>query len=363
MDPQEHEMQTELKFASEPAEATEQIDSLESEVVIRNGDDASYAKREKLHPLKDSMNEETERETSSISKIEFSILKKLVLFEVGLMLFDMISDLCIVVSLYKESHFLLSFIGLFIDILPGLVTTLYMASNGYGFKSLSLLIHPWNVIWHCFWSFWSKAKEDADFHKRIFLFAKACQGLLESPLQIIFTLTLIAHGILQLPWKKEVRIQVEENSVDLSMLLSISFIFSLLVIIKDFTETASSMENSIKSTLISVQKFLTWIAYFSSAILFRLEVWVLLLVYFIEWTVPLIFGLMLLDLAIIWFLHRGKFTYSLVFDSIMSIIFPTSFTSTTNIENVEEGRLFMRRVHVAFGISGNIILCKYILHC
>ena len=302
-----------------------------------------------------------------LNRLEFGILSKLVLFEVALMLFDTASDMSIVVSLYNKGFLGLSLIGLFIDLLPGLTTTLYMSSNGYGWKSLLLLVHPWNIIWHCFWSFYSKPRSEAVFHKKIFMFSKACQSLLESPLQIIFTTTLIAHGVLQLPWKKEIRIQVKENSVDLSLFLSLSIIFSLLVIIKDFSQTTSSLEDSKNSRLTSIQKFLTWMAYFASAILFRLEVWVLLLVYYIELTSLLISAMFLLNLVIIYFLNKKNFSLKLVFDSVMSIVFPTAFTSTANINEdqpskIEEGRKFSRKVHITFGITGNLILCKLPIH-
>ena len=321
------------------------------------------SKREKSSAKETEGFRHSQGEINSVSKLGFGILSKFILLEIALMLFDTGSDLWIVKSLFEEEYILLPFIGLSIDILPGIVTALYMASDGHGWKSLLLLIHPWNVVWQCFWTFYSKTKKEAEFHKKIFMFAKSCQALLESPLQIIFTTTLIAHRILQLPWKRDLRIQLTDNSVDLSMLLSLSIIFSLLVIIKDFTQTAASIQVTNKGTLLMIQKYLTWGVYFASVILFRLEVWVLLLVYYGEMTTILIIFLIILNLVLIYFLHERKFTFGLVFDSLMSVVFPSAFTSMADIDRndatkVKEGRLFMRHVYMTFGITGTVILCK-----
>ena len=114
------------------------------------------------------------------------VLGKLVMFEVLLMLFDTASDFSILVSLFNEGYLSLFLIGLFIDLLPGFVTAAFMAtSNGYGVKSLLLLVHPWNLVWQSIWTFCSESKEKADFHRKIFLFAKGCFRLLNDSFTLI----------------------------------------------------------------------------------------------------------------------------------------------------------------------------------
>ena len=158
-----------------------------------------------LQTEQDNTNEMPVKEEDGNIQVKTSDFKEnmKVCFGVVLMCIDYISDVSILIKLLLNGHWKLFLIGLVIDLIIGPITALQMYSKGYGLKkSLTLIIHPVNIIRQSFLTL--KSSENSESHKQIFLIGKELQGLLEAPLQIIFTMTLIANNILQSPWSEDI---------------------------------------------------------------------------------------------------------------------------------------------------------------
>ena len=266
---------------------------------------------------------------------------------------DYASDMSILFTLLQKGHHNLFIIGLIIDLLPGPITAFQMYLNGYGWKSLTLIIHPINIIMQSLLTFCSS---NSDFHRQILLFCKEIQGLLESPMQIIFTSVLIAHRILPLPWEESVVYTTSFGfAINLSFLPFCSIIISLAMVIYNTSATVML----IKYDLYHIKKTLSWIIYLTSTILFRLEVWVLLWVYLVELAViPAI--LLLISNFICLYYIQDNLNFDPILGAILSLIFPTAYTrSMQDLDKIQEQMEFIKKVHMILALIGNFILSKY----
>lgn len=115
-------------------------------------------------------------------------------FGVILMLFDNASDVSILAALYARGLVSLCIVGVVIDLIPGPVAAFYMAWKGYGLKSLTLMFHPINGATQFILAFCRSTEEKCKGHRQILLLCKELQGLLESPLQVVFTTVLVIRG-------------------------------------------------------------------------------------------------------------------------------------------------------------------------
>ena len=124
---------------------------------------------------------------------------------------DIISGIVVLTELLKQNRISLFFIGLLIDLLPGPVAAIQFRMLGYsGWRCLSLLFHPFNIYFYSF-SVICRSK-CPDFSVRIADFAKEVQGILESPLQLVFTSTLIMLRYLNLINNLTTKLNIYVNS-------------------------------------------------------------------------------------------------------------------------------------------------------
>ena len=274
-------------------------------------------------------------------------------FGVIVMLFDNISDLSILFALYHRGYKALLGIGILIDLLPGPITACHMVSRGHGIKSLALLFHPLNIIIQSILTFCHKSEAKSNAHYQILLFVKKVQGLLEAPMQIIFTSALMAHGILPLPWETSLTYTMTSGRViNLSYLPSASIIMSLLVVIG-----ISCLEVVTKFNRDNIQIVISWLIYFSSTILFRLEVWTLLFMYLVEFNIIILIGTLAINFTIFYKLQKKQNMLDMepLMGSILSVVFPAAYTTNIHMSiNCEVE--FDKKIHMLLTLMGNCLL-------
>ena len=119
------------------------------------------------------------------------------------------------------------------------------------------------------------------------------------------------------------------------------------------------MENIREFTLRNVQKALSWMVYFSSTVLFRLEIWILLCAYLVEFVAPIILAQLVINFSAFCFLQRDVIKFDPVLGTILSLVYPTAYTRCThNFDSAESERRFNKEVHTLLAIAGNIMLSK-----
>ncbi len=103
---------------------------------------------------------------------------------------DHISDFLVLAELWLRGSASLFVTGLVLDLLPGPVTAVQFGRFGHPWwKCLLLLFHPINLYVHT--ALAECTHYEAAFSSQVALYAMDVQGLLEAPMQLIFTLTLV----------------------------------------------------------------------------------------------------------------------------------------------------------------------------
>ena len=239
---------------------------------------------------------------------------------------DFVSDMVVLYKLLKGDHWELFLVGLLFDLLPGPITALQMYLHGYGLrKSLALLVHPLNILMQSFLVFHECSTEKAELHKKIFTIAKECQGLLEAPLQIIFTFTLMANRILPLPWDEAeafVYVNAHGHRTNLSFIPLFSALLSILMVIYKVANTVTVFEYLEKFDIDNLGKGFNWLYYLVSTIPFRLAVWVLLWTYLAENTIVIVVILLAVNFFCIYFMQE-KLNFDPILGAFISLMFPT----------------------------------------
>ncbi len=119
-----------------------------------------------------------------------------------LALADHATDLALVWDLFGRGHRAIAAAALAVDLFPGPVTAVQFLRLGYGWKrSLLLLFHPANFYVHSVISqcrarrrqgSGSEEKEEEEsFSARVALYSREVQSLLEAPMQMVLTMTLM----------------------------------------------------------------------------------------------------------------------------------------------------------------------------
>ena len=114
----------------------------------------------------------------------------ILLARVLLSILDHLTDLLVLLDLWRRDRAALAAVGAALDLLPGPVTAAQFLRLGHPWWKCGLLLfHPANFYVH---SAISRCCPDASsFSRQVAQYARECQGLLESPMQLIFTMTLI----------------------------------------------------------------------------------------------------------------------------------------------------------------------------
>ena len=201
-----------------------------------------------------------------------------------------------------------------------------------------------NAYIHAFIVMFTKApKEAKEFSLRVISYSHDCQGLLESPLQLIFTATLICLDVLPTPYEKtrEEQQWVLENSFGATLnisfvpLLSIAFSFISIMV------NTIQANNIIGAQGLGLRRTLTWILYLSTTILFRVQIWVLLCS-FLEFKSLVIFGVIFLFNFLVFNFYEHQLPMDSFLGSFYSLAFPCA--SLMSILEATETNVNLKKV-------------------
>ncbi len=105
---------------------------------------------------------------------------------------DHVSDFLVLFFLGRQGLFAFLLAGVCIDLLPGPVTAAQFFRRGHPWwRCCLLLFHPINFYLHSALGAWyGSGSEAGKFSAEVALYSREAQGLLEAPMQLIFTLTL-----------------------------------------------------------------------------------------------------------------------------------------------------------------------------
>ena len=229
----------------------------------------------------ESSHEPSEFDSKESSEITEDSTSRQLLF-IGLLLstFDHVSDALLIYSIWSKGLWDLALICLSVDLLPGPVTVLQFWTNGHGFlTSLQLICHPLNIYLHTAKVVFSKERQF--FSEKVIGYSKECQGLIESPLQLIVTLALMYSDVIPLPgdtassWTNSYG-----QKFDLSWLPFVSMMFSFLSVIFNAGQNLGAFQN-LKTEMERVSAHLLFLI---STVMFRVPAFVFIGIYTAEFS-------------------------------------------------------------------------------
>ncbi len=110
-------------------------------------------------------------------------------FKIAVGTLDHISDYLVLYSLWRRGLHKIFVAGLMLDLLPGPVTAAHFSRQGHAWwRCLLLLFHPANLYVHLILS---QVLADGAFSELVVAHSRQAQALLEAPMQLVFTLTLV----------------------------------------------------------------------------------------------------------------------------------------------------------------------------
>ena len=267
---------------------------------------------------------------------------------------DHLSDLPVLATLYAEGYTRLFWVGVAIDLLPGPVTAYQFFLLGFRREWIFLLLHPLNVFVYTFLALCKLSDRVTNFSRRVVAYCHESQALLESPMQIVFTTSLICHGILPLPWDKGTTFSNSfGNEINLSWFPLVSIVFSLASIVFNAGGTVNLLENLLSSNF---KRTSTWLLFLLSSVLFRLEAWTLLATYLAEFVVIIVIVTFAINLITLIF-TQGIIKLDPLITATYSLIFPITFMkSVYEATVIEEEIRLVKQIHRLLALSGTTIL-------
>lgn len=267
---------------------------------------------------------------------------------------DHLSDIPILITLWNTGYRKLFWLGLAIDLLPGPVTAYQFFLLGFKSQCALLLIHPINVFVYTFLALCDVSPKVTCFSRRVVAYCHECQALLESPMQIIFTTSLICHGILPLPWDKAAVISNSfGNKIDVSFFPVLSITFSLMSVVFNAGGTVNLMDNVLSSNF---KRASTWLLFLLSSVLFRLSVWVILSTYLAEF-VCLVLGLTFVINLVTLIFTQSIIKLDPLLSAIYSLVFPITFMkSVFEAGMIEDELKLIKKIHKMLALSGTALL-------
>lgn len=113
-------------------------------------------------------------------------------------LLDHATTFAVLAVLLRQGHVWSCTVGLALSLLPGLVTAFQVGRLSYpNWKLVALLFHPANFYVHSAVDAWKQRRSGAavqSFSSRVAKVSSTAHELLEAPLQLVFTLSLILKG-------------------------------------------------------------------------------------------------------------------------------------------------------------------------
>ncbi len=310
-----------------------------------------------------SNNDELVDQSPPIGRAHAAYQVRLVLLaKVLLSSVDHVTDGLVLADLYRRGLFSLFWTGLALDLLPGPATAVQFAHLGHSWwKCCLLLLHPINYYVHSALAFGKEDSPRGKFSALVAAYAKEAQGLLEAPMQLIFTTTLVCLRILPTPFEEvDSDKYVWENSyggrINLSFVPVASIVFSLLMIVVNASKAAFSDDLSFNPA--SVRSSTSVLLFVMTNVLFRLHSWVFLCSFLDQFALPLILLVVLVNIVVV-IRYSTEDTADPLLTSLFSTVIPIVSLDSLKSQSIQEknpNRDSQRRVSKYLSISGTVIL-------